>query len=235
MLEINNLRAGYGSINVLWDISLQIPVGELTTILGPNGAGKSTLLKTIMGLLPANQGEIRFNGQSLSHTKTWQMPSLGVAMIPEGRMIFQGMTVEENLIMGAFPKSKRLQVKENLARVYDLFPHLKDRSHQVAGSLSGGESQMLAMGRGLMSDPQTILIDEPSLGLAPRIVQEVFAVLDHLKGHGRTIVLVEQNTHKALSVADHVHLMQGGRLLLSKPACQVDIDQLHDLYFAREG
>lgn len=233
MLEINNLQAGYGSINVLWDVSIQMPAGRVTAILGPNGAGKTTLLRAIMGIVPISQGEILHNGKNINRVKTWNMPEIGLSMIPEGRMIFNDMTVEENLIMGAFPKQHRLQINENIDHVYNLFPHLKARKRQIAGSLSGGEAQMLAMGRGLMSAPQTILIDEPSLGLAPVIVQEVFEVLERLKSETRTIVLVEQNTHMALRIADHVHLMQSGKVLLSKPADQIDIDQLHDLYFAR--
>ena len=233
MLEINNLQAGYGSINVLWDVSIQMPTGGVTAILGPNGAGKTTLLRAIMGIVPVSQGEILLDGKNINRVKTWNMPEIGLSMIPEGRMIFTDMTVEENLIMGAFPKQHRLQINENIDHVYNLFPHLKARKRQIAGSLSGGEAQMLAMGRGLMSAPQTILIDEPSLGLAPVIVQEVFEVLERLKSESRTLVLVEQNTHMALRIADHVHLMQSGKVLLSKPADQIDIDQLHDLYFAR--
>lgn len=233
MLEINNLTAGYGSINVLWDVSLKIPAGQVTAILGPNGAGKTTLLRTIMGTVKASQGEICLNGKTINRVKTWNMAAMSMSMIPEGRMIFNDMTVEENLIMGAFPKQHRKQLDKNLEHVYKLFPHLRDRKRQIAGSLSGGEAQMLAMGRGLMSAPQTILIDEPSLGLAPVIVKEVFDVLDRLKHEKRTIVLVEQNTHMALRIADHVHLMQSGKVLLSKPADQIDLDQLHNLYFAR--
>jgi len=233
MLEVNNLHAGYGSINVLWDVSLKIPEGRVTAILGPNGAGKTTLLRAIMGTVKASQGEILLNGKTINRVKTWDMAALGMSMIPEGRMLFTDMTVEENLVMGAFQKQHRQQLDKNLEHVYTLFPHLKDRKRQIAGSLSGGEAQMLAMGRGLMSAPQTILIDEPSLGLAPLVVQEVFSVLERLKLEARTIVLVEQNTHMALRIADHVHLMQSGKVLLSRPADQVNLDQLHDLYFSR--
>jgi branched-chain amino acid transport system ATP-binding protein len=233
MIEIRNLRAGYGSINILWDLSLAIGEGELTCIVGPNGAGKTTLLRAIMGLIPITQGEIQFNGTSLANTKTWEMAKQGVVLIPEGRLIFRDMTVEENLIMGAFPKEKRPRTRANLDRVYALFPRLLERRTQMAGSLSGGESQMLAMGRGLMAEPKLILLDEPSLGLAPVIVQEIFAILSRLKGEGTTLVLVEQNTHMAVSVADHIHLMQTGTVVFSQPASQVNLDQLHNLYFAR--
>ena len=234
MLEISKVRAGYAAINILWDVSLEIERGKLTTIIGPNGAGKTTLLRTIMGLLPVSQGDIRLDGQSLKGTNTWDMANHGMTMIPEGRMVFREMSVEENLIMGAFHKGSRAKVKTNLEMAYDMFPRLKERRSQLAGSLSGGEAQMLAMGRGLMSEPSVILIDEPSLGLAPVVVQELFEILKRLKSLGRTIVLVEQNTHRAVGVADYVYLMQGGKVLLSKPAADVNLSALHDLYFGRE-
>ena len=233
MIEITGVRAGYGSINILWDLSLTIGAGQLTCIIGPNGAGKTTLLRAIMGLVPVTQGEISIDGRSLAGTRTWEMAQQGIVMIPEGRLIFRDMTVEENLIMGAFPKEKRKRTGVNLERVYGLFPRLLERRTQMAGSLSGGESQMLAMGRGLMAEPKMILLDEPSLGLAPVIVQEIFAILGRLKDEGSTIILVEQNTHMAVKVADHVHLMQTGRVTLSQPAGEVDLDRLHNLYFAR--
>lgn len=233
MIEIIKVRAGYGSINILWDLSLTIGAGKLTCIIGPNGAGKTTLLRAIMGLIPVTQGEISVFGHSIAGTRTWDMSKQGAVMIPEGRLIFRDMTVEENLIMGAFPKAQRPRLKINLERVYDMFPRLLERRTQIAGSLSGGESQMLAMGRGLMAEPKLILLDEPSLGLAPVIVKEIFAILARLKKEGSTIVLVEQNTHMAVSVADHVYLMQTGAVILSQEADQVDLDQLHNLYFAR--
>ncbi len=233
MLEVENLRAGYGAINVLWDVSLTMPAGKVTAVIGPNGAGKTTLLRTIMGLLPINRGRIRLNQNALNARKTWEIVALGLGMVPEGRLIFKDMTVEENLIMGAYLKPHRRTLKQRLEGVYGLFPHLKDRSHQMADSLSGGEAQMLAMGRGLMPDPQILLIDEPSLGLAPLIVREVFDVIARLKEEGRTIMLVEQNTHMALSVADHVCLLSSGKVRFSKPAKEVDMDQLHHHYFAR--
>ncbi|MGV8891880.1 MAG: ABC transporter ATP-binding protein [Burkholderiaceae bacterium] len=233
MLEISKVRAGYGAINVLWDVSLTVARGQLTTIIGPNGAGKTTLLRAIMGLLPVSQGEVKLNDKTLNGTPTWKMADLSMAMIPEGRMSFRDMSVEENLIMGAFPKQHRARVKDNIEMCYQMFPRLKERRNQMAGSLSGGEAQMLAMGRGLMADPQLLIIDEPSLGLAPVLVNELFEILERLKKGGRTIILVEQNTHRAVSVADHVYLMQGGKVVLSQPAAEVSLDHLHDLYFAR--
>lgn len=233
MLDVSNVRAGYGAINVLWDVSLTVARGQLTTIIGPNGAGKTTLLRAIMGLLPVSQGEVKLNGKTLNGTPTWEMADVSLAMIPEGRMTFRDMSVEENLIMGAFPKQHRASVKENIEKSYQMFPRLRERRSQLAGSLSGGEAQMLAMARGLMADPQLLIIDEPSLGLAPVMVNELFNILTQLKAGGRTIILVEQNTHRAVGVADHVYLMQSGKVVLSQPAADVSLDHLHDLYFAR--
>lgn len=235
MLEVADLRAGYGAINVLWDVSLTIAVGQTTAIVGPNGAGKTTLLRAIMGLVPTTAGEIRLDGRSITGRATWDLVQAGLVMIPEGRLIFRDMTVEENLLMGAYPKSCRAGYVENLERVYELFPRLKERRRQVAGSLSGGEAQMLAMGRGLMEEPKIVLIDEPSLGLAPVLVDEIFRIIARLRNEQRTIVLVEQNTVRTLKVADHVYLLQAGRVTLSEAAERVDLARLHDLYFAGGG
>ncbi len=233
MLEVDQVRAGYGAINVLWDVTLKAEAGKLTTIIGPNGAGKTTLLRAIMGLAPLSAGAIRLDGQRLNGTPTWDMADHGIAMIPEGRMVFRDMGVEENLIMGAFHKSHRAHVKQRLEEAYAMFPRLRERRAQLAGSLSGGEAQMLAMARGLMSNPRLLIIDEPSLGLAPLVVNELFEILERLKAGGRTIILVEQNTERAVGVADHVYLMQSGRVALSQPASQVELQHLHALYFAR--
>jgi branched-chain amino acid transport system ATP-binding protein len=233
MLELKQVRAGYGAINVLWDVSLGAETGKLTTIIGPNGAGKTTLLRAIMGLVPVTHGEITLNGKSLAGTRTWDMAELSVAMIPEGRMTFRDMSVEENLIMGGYPKAHRSHVNVRLEEAYTMFPRLRERRKQMAGSLSGGEAQMLAMARGLMSDPKLLIIDEPSLGLAPVVVNELFEILMRLKDGQRTIILVEQNTQRAVGVADHVYLMQSGKVVLSQPAAEVDLARLNELYFAR--
>ena len=231
MLEVKNLRAGYGAINVLWDVSLQILPGKLTAIIGPNGAGKTTLLRAIVGLTEATQGEIIDDGVAITRQATWDRANHGLALIAEGRMIFRDMSVEENLILGAYAKPAVMQ--DNLARAFAMFPLLLARRRQMASSLSGGEAQMLMMARGLMSNPRILLVDEPSLGLAPVIVQEMFATLAKLKAEGRTIVLVEQNTQGAVKVADHVYLMQGGKVVLSQAAADVNMEALHQLYFAR--
>jgi branched-chain amino acid transport system ATP-binding protein len=233
MLELKQVRAGYGAINVLWDVSLTAAGGKLTTIIGPNGAGKTTLLRAIMGLVPVTHGQVELNGESLAGIPTWEMAERSVAMIPEGRMTFRDMSVEENLIMGAFPKAHRAHVNARLEQAYAMFPRLRERRRQLAGSLSGGEAQMLAMARGLMSDPKLLIVDEPSLGLAPLVVNELFEILERLKDGGRTIILVEQNTSRAVGVADHVYLMQSGKVVLSQAASEVDLDRLHELYFAR--
>ncbi|MBF6617552.1 ABC transporter ATP-binding protein [Pollutimonas thiosulfatoxidans] len=232
MIEVQGLRAGYGAINILWDVSISVRPGELTTIIGPNGAGKTTLLRAIMGLLPVSQGTIQLNDKPLSGIPTWKMPDLGVVMIPEGRMVFKDMTIEENLMLGAFTPKHRAGSRRQCDKAYDMFPRLRERRNQRAGTLSGGEAQMLAMGRGLMADPQVLIIDEPSLGLAPVVVNELFQTLGRLKAEGRTIILVEQSTHRAVGVADHVYLMQGGKVVLSQRAAEVDMEQLHELYFA---
>ncbi len=234
MLEVDQLRAGYGAINVLWDLSLKAQTGSLTVVVGPNGAGKTTLLRAIMGLVPVTGGDIRLSGQSIARQPTWSLPEQGLAMIPEGRMIFKDMTVEENLAMGAFPGSRRPRLDSNMERIYGLFPRLKERRRQMAGALSGGEAQMLAMGRGLMAEPRVLLIDEPSLGLSPVMTQEIFAIIRTLKKDGVTMLLVEQNTRMALSVADRVYLMRGGKVIFDQAADQVDLAKLHDLYFARD-
>ncbi|MGA9916830.1 ABC transporter ATP-binding protein [Paraburkholderia sp.] len=233
MLEMNAVRAGYGAINVLWDVSLNVARGEVTTIVGPNGAGKTTLLRAIMGLLPLQRGQIVYEGASLAGVPTWDLPERGIAMVPEGRLIFRDMSIEENLMLGAFPKARRSAAKTQLEEVFSLFPLLKERRALPAGTLSGGQAQMLALGRGLMSSPQLLLIDEPSLGLAPVVVQDVFEILTRLKAEGRTIVLVEQNTNMALRLADQVYLMQGGKVTLAARAAEVDVETLHDRYFAR--
>ncbi|WP_431854503.1 ABC transporter ATP-binding protein [Azospirillum sp.] len=235
LLEVDRVRAGYGAINVLWEVSLTVAAGETTVIVGPNGAGKTTLLRALMGLVPVQGGDVRLDGASIRNRRTWDSVADGLVMIPEGRMIFPDMSVEDNLMMGAFPRTCRKGWKANLAMVFDLFPRLKERRGQLAGTLSGGEAQMLAMGRGLMEQPRLCLIDEPSLGLAPVVVDEIFRILVRLKEEGLTIVLVEQNTNRALKIADQVYLMQSGRVALSERGERVDLERLHALYFAHEA
>lgn len=233
LLEIKNIRAGYESINVLWDLSLTINEGETTVIVGPNGAGKTTLLRVIMGLMKPTQGEILFNGERVNQMPTWDRIDQGWVMIPEGRMLFPDMSVEENLTMGAYPKKSRANMAHNMERVFEMFPRLKERRTQQADSLSGGEAQMLAIGRGLMEEPKVCFIDEPSLGLSPVVTDEIFQIFEQLKAEGLTIILVEQNTNRALKLADQVYLMQSGSVSFSKRANEVDLQELQDRYFAR--
>ncbi|NVK19930.1 MAG: ABC transporter ATP-binding protein [Methylocystaceae bacterium] len=233
MLETDKLSAGYGAMEVFWDLSLTFESGRTTTIVGPNGAGKSTFLKTLMGLIDPKAGEIRFKGQNYVQEPTWNRINDGLVMIPEGRLLFSDLSVEENLIMGAYPKKTRKSMEKNREHVFQLFPRLKERRNQQAGTLSGGEAQMLAIGRGLMEEPEVCLIDEPSLGLSPVMTNEIFSIFRELKEEKMTIVLVEQNTNQALKIADHVYLMQAGKITLSEPREAVDLKRLEDLYFAR--
>ena len=233
MLDVRGVRAGYGNINVLWDVDLRFDSGKLTTIIGPNGAGKTTLLRAIMGQVPLTHGEVLLDGARLDGTRTWRMHDHGIALIPEGRMIFRDMSVAENLLLGAYSVRTQPDISRRVDQAFAMFPRLAERRTQPAGALSGGEAQMLAMARGLMADPKLLLIDEPSLGLAPIVVQEIFTLLARLKAEGRTIVLVEQNTQRAVQVADQVYLMQGGRVVMAQAAADVDLDALHDRYFAR--
>jgi len=232
-VDIQGLRAGYGAINVLWDVDLHAAAGRLTTIIGPNGAGKTTLLRAIMGIVPCTQGTVILNGHPLAAEDAWQRVARGMVLIPEGRMIFVDMTVEENLVLGGYSVRARGSSIERLERAYAMFPRLAERRRQTAGSLSGGEAQMLSMARGLMSEPSLVLIDEPSLGLAPVMVNEIFALLHGLKKEGRTVILVEQNTERAIAVADEVCLMVGGKIVSSQAAGDVDLEALHEVYFAR--
>lgn len=235
LLKTDRISAGYGAMEVLWDLSLTFKEGETTAIVGPNGAGKSTLLKVLMGLLSPTQGDVIHNGEPCLNLETWDRIDRGLVMIPEGRMLFADLSVEENLNMGAYPRKCRSDLASNKAHVFELFPRLKERRNQQAGTLSGGEAQMLAIGRGLMEQPQVCLIDEPSLGLSPVMTEEIFAIFARLKQEGLTIVLVEQNTSQALKLADQVYLMQAGRITLAERAEQIDLKVLEDHYFARTG
>ena len=214
VLTVDNINVYYGAIHALKGISLDVNRGEIVTLIGANGAGKSTTLHTISGLLRSKTGDIEFLESSISHVPAHKIVSMGISHVPEGRRIFQGMTVEENLQMGAFV-SKKDRIAHNLEYVYDQFPRLKERTSQIAGTLSGGEQQMLAMGRALMSDPELLMLDEPSMGLAPILVDQIFEIIKNLNKAGTTILLVEQNAQMALSVADRAYVIETGRITLS--------------------
>ena len=214
VLTVKDINVYYGAIHAIKGISFDVDRGEIVTLIGANGAGKSTTLHTISGLLRSKTGDIEFLGESISHTAAHKIVSMGISHVPEGRRIFQGMTVQENLQMGAFV-TKQDRIPENLAYVYEQFPRLKERTSQIAGTLSGGEQQMLAMGRALMSDPELLMLDEPSMGLAPILVDQIFEIIQNLNKAGTTILLVEQNAQMALSVADRAYVIETGRISLS--------------------
>ncbi len=218
LLEIENVHTYYGQIHALKGVSLTVDKGEIVTLVGANGAGKSTLLKTTSGLLRPSQGSILLDGKDLTQYPPHEIVARGVVQVPEGRRVFGRLTVTENLEMGAFAISDQKLIKENLERVFNLFPRLKERSRQVSGTLSGGEQQMLAMGRALMANPRVLLLDEPSMGLAPVLVDGIFDTIRQLHAEGTTILLVEQNARMALQVADRGYVLQSGAVVLSDNA-----------------
>jgi branched-chain amino acid transport system ATP-binding protein len=218
LLQIEEVHTYYGQIHALKGVSINVDQGEIVTLLGANGAGKSTILKTTSGLLRPRQGSIYFDGENLIHYPPHQIVAKGVVQVPEGRRVFGRLTVVENLEMGAFALSDQRLIKENLERVFKLFPRLKERSKQVAGTLSGGEQQMLATGRALMVNPRVLLMDEPSMGLAPVLVDSIFVTIRQLHAEGTTILLVEQNARMALQVANRGYVLQSGRVVLSDSA-----------------
>lgn len=218
MLEVKNLSVSYGAIEAVKDISFTVNAGEIVSLIGANGAGKTTTLHTITGLVPAKSGSVMYNGVDLLKTHNNKIVTLGMAHIPEGRHVFTRMGVEENLEMGAFSLKDQSDLKKDLDMVYGLFPRLKERRNQKAGTLSGGEQQMLAMGRALMSHPKTILMDEPSMGLSPKLVKEIFSIIRKLHEQGITILLVEQNAKMALSIADRAYVLETGRITMEGDA-----------------
>jgi branched-chain amino acid transport system ATP-binding protein len=212
LLTVSGLNVSYGAAQALWDVSFTVGKGELVVLVGPNGAGKTTTLRTVQGVLKPKSGSVAFGSRDITGFAANKVTGLGLCLVPEGRGLFTTMTVEENLQLGAFSRRARSRVRDNLSTVYELFPILKERKGQRAGSLSGGEQQMLAIGRGMMSSPEMIMLDEPSLGLAPIIVSRVFKVLKELKDRGLTILLVEQNTEASLAIADRGYLLDNGKI-----------------------
>lgn len=212
MLDVLELSVFYGGIHALKGISLTVPEGKIVTLIGANGAGKSTTLRTISGLVEAREGKILFRGQEIQNRPAYRIVESGIVMVPEGRRIFVNLTVEENLLMGAFARKDGGEVRRNLEWIYQLFPRLKERAQQRGGTLSGGEQQMLALGRGLMSHPDLLMLDEPSLGLAPKLVKEVFGIIRYIHKDGMTILLIEQNASAALGVAAYGYVLLSGRI-----------------------
>jgi branched-chain amino acid transport system ATP-binding protein len=215
MLEVRNINVAYGDVQALWDCSFSVKEREVVTLIGSNGAGKTTALRAISGLLPPKSGKVTFEGQDVTGIPPYKLVERGMALVPEARQLWPGMTVQENLELGAYTRAARAKLTETLKRVYDLFPRLHDRRAQLAGTLSGGEQQMCAIGRGLMSLPRLMMLDEPSLGLAPMLVREVFGVVKEIKNQGVTVVLVEQNVGHALEVADRAYVLETGRITLT--------------------
>jgi branched-chain amino acid transport system ATP-binding protein len=215
MLQVNQVSTGYGEIQIVWDVSFEINEGEIVALVGANGAGKSSLIKTIAGILPCWSGDIRFEGHKVGNLPVPKVITLGIALVPEGRRLFPYMTVLENLEMGAYTETSKQKMADNLAWVYDLFPRLKERAKQLAGTLSGGEQQMVTIGRALMSKPKFLMMDEPSLGLAPLVVDNVFETVKKLQAEGVTILLVEQNVRKSLEIAHRGYVLEHGRIVMS--------------------
>jgi len=214
MLEVENLSAGYGLIQILWDVSFKIREKEIVSIIGPNGAGKTTLVRTLMGLLPAKKGTIRFKGKNIENLPPYEIVKKGVTLIPEGREIFPRMTVEENMLLGAYPISDKNVVERSKEKVYQIFPILRKKEKALAQTLSGGEQQMLVIGRSLMSNPELLILDEPSLGLAPLIIAKVLDTLRKINEEGVAILLVEQNIRDSLNLADRGYVLEEGKIIL---------------------
>ncbi|MBK5244924.1 MAG: ABC transporter ATP-binding protein [Eubacteriaceae bacterium] len=218
MLNVTDLNVHYGKIHAIKGVSFEVNEGEIVTLIGANGAGKTTILQTISGLLKPTEGSITFNGENVSKMPAHQIPEKGIAHVPEGRRIFADMTVHENLMMGAYIRNDKEEIENDLERIFLNFPRLKERYKQIAGTLSGGEQQMLAMGRALMTRPKLILLDEPSMGLAPLLVDEIFNMIQTINSAGTTVLLVEQNANKALHIANRAYVLETGRIKLSGSA-----------------
>ncbi|MEE3480486.1 MAG: ABC transporter ATP-binding protein [Lachnospiraceae bacterium] len=218
MLEVKNLNVFYGAVHAIKGISFTVNDGELISLIGANGAGKTTTLHTISGLIKAKSGEILLDGKNIQKVPPHTLIDLGIAHVPEGRHVFARMSVEENLKMGAYTMSNQKKIQENLDRVYELFPRLKERKKQLAGTMSGGEQQMLATARALMTDPKIVLMDEPSMGLSPLLVKEIFDIIKTLHENGSTILLVEQNAKMALGVADRAYVLETGKISMEGTA-----------------
>mgnify|MGYP000688445700 CR=1 FL=1 len=221
MLSVASLAVSYGAIRALHDVSLHVEAGEIVTLIGCNGAGKSTTLRTISGLVRPATGTVEFEGRDLTRMPPNEIVKMGLVQSPEGRGVFSNMTVAENLDLGAFTRKDKAGIAADMTRVFELFPRLKERLNQSAGTLSGGEQQMLAMGRALLAKPRLLLLDEPSLGLAPQVVQTIFSIIREINRTGTTILLVEQNAHMALKVAHRAYVLEVGRTVMEGPAAEM--------------
>lgn len=224
MLELKGVVSGYGNITALKSIDLSVPEGKIVSLIGANGAGKSTTMRTIMGLVKAREGSISFLGQDLNKLKTHEIVKAGISLVPEGRQILQDMTVYENLEMGAYIRKDKAGIEEDIKKVFKRFPILDERSYQLGGTLSGGQQQMLAIGRALMARPKLLLLDEPSMGLAPLVVNEIFEVIKEISQEGTTVLVVEQNVRQALKIADYAYVLETGKMVLDGSAEEVRHD-----------
>lgn len=218
LLVAENLEVRYGAVQVLWGISFSVAQGQVTCIIGSNGAGKTSTLNAVAGVLPIRSGKLTLRGEDISALPATERVKHHISLVPEGRQLWPGMSVEENLLMGCFLPNLRRHAHARLARIYDLFPRLKERRHQLAGTLSGGEQQMCAIGRGLMPEPQLLMLDEPSLGLAPKLVEEIFEMVRNIANQGVTILLVGQNVNYTLQISDYGYVMEVGRITLEGPS-----------------
>lgn len=214
MLKIDNLHVHYGGIHALRGINLNVEKGKTTSLIGANGAGKSTTLRCIMGLVKKSEGKVIYNGEDITTNKTRDIVKKGLILTPEGRRIFPNLTVKENIILGAFTRNDKNEIEQDIKKVYELFPRLKEREWQIAGTLSGGEQQMLAVGRSLMSKPKLLMMDEPSLGLAPLIVKNIFEIIKEINRNGVTVLLIEQNAKAALEISDYAYVLETGNIAL---------------------
>ena len=231
MLKIEGLHVYYGGIHALDGISLEVPENQIITLIGANGAGKSTTLRTIINLVPAASGKIYFQGKDIAGLKTPDLVKLGITLVPEGRKVFPDLTVKENLRLGAYLRKDLSEINKDFNHVFELFPRLKEREWQLAGTLSGGEQQMLAIGRALMSRPKLLMMDEPSLGLAPILVQDVFNIIKEIHRQGITILLIEQNAHAALNIAHYGYVLETGRIVLGGPGKELaENDEVRKAY-----
>lgn len=234
MLNVNNLNVFYGGIHALKGVTIDVPEGQIVSIIGSNGAGKSSLINAISGIVKYKDGEIIYKGEKLPK-QAHKIVKAGICQVPEGRVIFANLTVKENLNMGAFLRSDKSGIEKDMRRIFELFPILKERENQVAGTLSGGEQQMLAMGRGLMSSPELILLDEPSLGLAPLLINTIFDIIIEIKNMGKTILLVEQNAFKALSIAHRAYVLEQGSVTMEGPASElIKNEKIQEAYLGKK-
>ena len=225
LLKVENLHVYYGMIQALKGISFEVSRGEIVSLIGANGAGKTTTLHTVTGLLRPKQGSVLYKGVDITHTPAHQIVSMGLAHVPEGRRIFQGLTVYDNLLLGAYTRKDKAEIEATMESVFTQFPRLKERRKQLAGTLSGGEQQMLAMGRALLSNPELIVMDEPSMGLSPLLVGEVFEIIQSFREAGKTVLLVEQNAKKAMTVSDRVYVLETGSVTTSGNAAELINDE----------